>query len=112
MIGTIIAIPKAIVQFVLGLILEVLSLVFFLPLKLLSRPLGSRARDRVDEMDRGMWSWFLAAGLVGGAMAQGHMVDGSGHFGGHDGGGDFGGGDFGGGGDIGGFGGGGDIGSF
>jgi len=88
------------------LILELITLVVFWPLRIVSRLFGSRANARVRNWQDGMWTWWLGAGAVaymvgdqysGAATHQaahgydaGHY-DGGQHGGGHDIGGGFGG---------------------
>ncbi len=96
------------------LVAEVIALVFFLPLRILSRLFGKRANDRVHHWQDNMWVWVVGAGAAGymigshdasaGAQQAGGFDGGhhdGGHHGGHDAGGGFDGGGFGG--DIGGF---------
>lgn len=93
------------------LIMEIITLVVFWPLRIVSRLFGKRANARVREWQDHTWTWWLGAAAVG-YMASDHYsgTDGGhsaagfdgGHFdGGHDVGGGFDGGGFGG--DIGGF---------
>lgn len=92
------------------LIAEIITLVVFWPLRIVSRLFGRRANAKVRDWQDGMWTWWLGAAAVGymvgdhHAGADGHSVGGyeaghydGGHHGGpHDGGGFDGGGGFGG----------------
>ncbi len=96
------------------LILELITLIFFWPLRIVSRLFGRRANAKVRDWQDGMWTWWLGAAAVGYMVGDQHLgADGSQIPGGYDGGHHHGGHhDSGGGFDGGGFGGGGDIGSF
>ncbi len=98
------------------LIMEIITLVVFWPLRIVSRLFGRRANARVRQWQDNTWTWWLGAAAVGYMVSdhhlgsdQGHGVGGyeGGHYdgghsgGGHDVGGGFDGGGFGG--DIGGF---------
>ena len=94
------------------LIAEVITIVVFWPLRVVSRLGGRRANAKVRDWQDGMWTWWLGAAAVGylvgdqyiGGSAEGAVghYDGSHDYsGGHDVGGGFDGGGFGG--DIGGF---------
>ncbi len=93
------------------LIMEIITLVVFWPLRIVSRLFGKRANARVREWQDHTWTWWLGAAAVG-YMASDHYsgadagqsaagFDGGLFDGGHDIGGGFDGGGFGG--DIGGF---------
>ena len=98
------------------LILELITLVVFFPLRVVSRLFGRRANAKVRDWQDGMWTWVLGAAAVGymvgdhhaggdagqavGGYDPGHH-DGGQHGGGHDVGGGFDGGGFGG--DVGSF---------
>ena len=92
------------------LIAEIITLVVFWPLRMVSRLFGRRANAKVRDWQDGMWTWWLGAAAVGYMVSDQHSGDAgqsvsgydSGHYdGGHHGGGhDLGGGGFGG--DIGG----------
>lgn len=98
-------------------IAEIITLVVFLPLRVVSRLFGRRANAKVRDWQDGMWTWWLGAAAVGymasdhysggdagqsvGGYDPGGHFDGGHHGGGHDAGGGFDGGGFGG--DIGGF---------
>lgn len=97
------------------LIMELITLVVFWPLRIVSRLFGRRANARVRQWQDNTWTWWLGAAAVGYMVGdqymgsdQGHGVGGyeggnydGGHSGGHDVGGGFDGGGFGG--DIGSF---------
>ena len=93
------------------LILEIVTVVVFWPLRIVSRIFGRRANARVRHWQDNTWTWWLGAGAAG-YIAGSHLAGGEGHqsVGGHDvghhGGHDAGGHDIGGGFDGGGFGGG------
>ena len=96
------------------LILEIITIVFFWPLRIVSRLFGRRANAKVRDWQDHMWAWWLGAAAVGYMVGDQHLgstphdfsggYDG-GHGGPHDGGHDIGSGF-----DGGGFGG--DVGSF
>ena len=97
------------------LILELITLVVFFPLRVVSRLFGRRANAKVRDWQDGMWTWVLGAAAVGYMVGDHHLAGDAhnvgGYEGGHHDGGQHGGGhDVGGGFDGGGFGG--DIGSF
>lgn len=98
------------------LILELVTLLLFWPLRIVSRVFGRRANARVRDWQDNIWTWWLGAAAIGYMVGDqysgsdhGHSVggyegghhDGGHHGGGHDIGGGFDGGGFGG--DIGGF---------
>ena len=97
-----------------ALIAEIVTLVVFIPLRMVSRLFGRRANAKVRDWQDGMWTWWLGAAAVGYMVSDHHAGDASqsvsgyegghfdgGHHGGpHDTGGGFDGGGFGG--DIGG----------
>ncbi|MXX79513.1 MAG: hypothetical protein F4Y69_00595 [Chloroflexi bacterium] len=98
------------------LIIEIITLVVFWPLRIVSRLFGRRANARVREWQDNTWTWWLGAAAVGYMASDHYTGDGGqsisgldhghfdgGHHGGHDAGGGFDGGGFGG--DIGGIGG-------
>jgi len=96
------------------LILELITLVVFFPLRIVSRLFGRRANAKVRDWQDGMWTWVLGAAAVGYMVGDHHtgdagqgvagydpgQFDGGHHGGPHDTGGGFDGGGFGG--DIGG----------
>ena len=93
------------------LVAEIITVLVFWPLRIVSRLFGRRANAKVRDWQDGLWTWWLGAAavgfMVGDHYAGGDAVHGvsgydSGHYdGGHHGGGhDLGGGGFGG--DIGG----------
>ena len=93
------------------LVAEIITVLVFWPLRIVSRLFGRRANAKVRDWQDGLWTWWLGAAAVGFMVGDhyaggdaGHGVSGydSGHYdGGHHGGGhDLGGGGFGG--DIGG----------
>lgn len=98
------------------LILEIITLVIFWPLRIVSRLFGRRANAKVRDWQDHMWTWWLGAAAVGYLVGDQYLgADGSqiagGYEGGHYDGGHHGGPhDTGGGFDGGGFGG--DVGSF
>ena len=94
------------------LILELVTLVVFFPLRIISRLFGRRANARVRGWQDGMWTWWLGAAAVGYMVGDQYTGGDPGQaIGGYDGGHHYDGGhDIGGGFDGGGFGG--DIGSF
>ncbi len=94
------------------LILELITLIIFWPLRIVSRLFGRRANAKVRGWQDHMWTWWLGAAAVGYMVGDQHLGSGAhnvpgGYEGGHH---DGGGHDIGGGFDGGGFGG--DIGSF
>ena len=77
------------------LIAEIITLVVFWPLRIVSRLFGRRANAKVRDWQDGMWTWWLGAAAVGymvgdhHAGADAHSVGGyeAGHYdGGHHGG--------------------------
>lgn len=101
------------------LIMEIVTLVVFIPLRMVSRLFGRRANAKVRDWQDNTWTWFLGAAAVGYMIGDHHAgADPSQSVGGYDPGGHFDGGhhggphDTGGGGFDGGGGFGGDIGSF
>ena len=97
------------------LIAEIITLVVFWPLRIVSRLFGRRANAKVRDWQDGMWTWWLGAAAVGYMVGDQYVGGDAGHsVGGYDAGqhGHYDGGQHGGGHDIGGGGFGGDIGSF
>ncbi|MDE2967607.1 MAG: hypothetical protein OXS30_09030 [Chloroflexota bacterium] len=57
------------------LILELITLIVFFPLRVVSRLFGRRANARVRDWQDGMWTWVLGAAAVGYMVGDHHAGD-------------------------------------
>ncbi len=69
------------------LIAEIVTLVVFIPLRMVSRLFGRKANAKVRDWQDGMWTWWLGAAAVGYMVSDHHAGDAaqsvSGYEGGH-----------------------------
>lgn len=57
------------------LIMEIVTLVVFIPLRMVSRLFGRRANARVRDWQDNTWTWFLGAAAVGYMVGDHHTGD-------------------------------------
>ena len=53
-----------------SLLVEIITLVFFMPLRLLARPFGQRAGGRIQRWQDSAWTWALGGAAAGYLIAD------------------------------------------